>query len=122
MTLIWATRGRTWGFRFLRDGGFSDPLPIYDSVFRDVEGESRIWHRMADMGALRFPDPLGRRDRASRTIPHDFVVLGPMVERINSIEDGVELIWPLVAEDFARVVELPKPSLSDRSQGLDSPS
>ena len=25
MTLIWATRGRTWGFRFLRDGGFEEP-------------------------------------------------------------------------------------------------
>ena len=33
MSLIWATRGRTWGFRFLRDGGFPDPLPVYDLAF-----------------------------------------------------------------------------------------
>ena len=26
MSLIWATRGRTWGFRFLLNGGFADPL------------------------------------------------------------------------------------------------
>lgn len=114
MTLMWATRGRTWGFRFLRDGGYSDPLPVYDDVFRNVESESEVWRRAAGMGALRFPDPLGRRDRASRTIPHDFVVFGPMVERIDSVEDGLRLIWPLVAEDFAKVVDLPKPPPRDR--------
>ena len=122
MTLIWATRGRSWGFRFLRDGGYSDPLPVYDDVFRATEGESQIWRRVAEMGALRFPDPLGRRDRAKRTIPHDFVVFGPMVEKIKSVEDGLRLIWPMVAEDFARVVELPRPPLSDRSPEQGSPS
>lgn len=122
MTLIWATRGRSWGFRFLRDGGYMDPLPVYDDVFRNIAGESRIWRRVAEMGALRFPDPLGRRDRSDRTIPHEFVVFGPMVERINSVEDGLRLIWPMVAEDFARVLELPKPSLFDRRQEQGGPS
>lgn len=114
MTLIWATRGRTWGFRFLCDGGYCDPLPVYDDLFRNVEGESKVWRRVADKGALRFPDPLERRDRASRIIPHDFVVFGPMVERIDSVADGIQLIWPLVADDFARVVRLPRPPSPDR--------
>lgn len=109
MNLIWATRGRTWGFRFLRDGGYSDPLRVYEVAFRGLEGELRVWRRVAETGALRFPDPLGRRDRSSRIIPHDFVVFGPMAEGIDSVEGGLRLIWPLVAEEFAMVVEVPKP-------------
>ena len=37
MTLIWATRGRTWGFRFLRDGGLEDPLDTYEEAFAGIE-------------------------------------------------------------------------------------
>jgi hypothetical protein len=56
-----------------------------------------------------FPDPLGRRDVAGRVIPHDFVILGPAVEEIDSVEDGLRLVWPLVADEFDRVWRLPKP-------------
>ena len=46
MSLIWATRGRTWGFRFLRDGGFEDPLPVYDSAFAGIESGPSAIHRV----------------------------------------------------------------------------
>ena len=116
MSLIWATRGRTWGFRFLRDAGFDDPLRVYDLAFADVEESPEAWHRIAgsrglpEMVALRLPDPLGRRDRAGRVIPHDFVLLPPLADEVDSVEDGLRLVWPRVADEFTRIWELPKPT------------
>lgn len=109
MTLVWATRGRTWGFRFLRNGGFADPLPTYEDVFSGIEGGPEIYRRVGEKLALRFPDPSGRKDRSGRVIPHDFVVFAPLANRIASVEDGRQLVWPLVEDEFARVWQLPKP-------------
>jgi hypothetical protein len=111
MSLIWATRGRTWGFRFLLDGGFEDPLLEYDAVFSGAGDGPEVCHRSGEKVALRFPDPLGRKDVAGRVIPHEFVVFGPSADGIDSVEDGLRLVWrqPQVADEFARVWELPKP-------------
>ncbi|MEV0810368.1 hypothetical protein [Micromonospora sp. NPDC050200] len=111
MNLIWATRGRRWGFRFLLNGGFSDPLPKYEEAFSDVGDETEVFHRIGELVALRFPDPLEREDAAGRVIPHDFVVFGPLTEEIDSVEDGLRLIWcrPEVADEFARVWDSAKP-------------
>ena len=109
MKIIWATRGRTWGFRFLRDGGFPDPLVEYDAVFSGLEDEPEVCRRVGEKVALRFPDPEGRQDVAGRVIPHDFVVFPPLADGIDSVEDGLRLVWRPVAEEFMRVWELPKP-------------
>ncbi|TFC16546.1 hypothetical protein [Cryobacterium glucosi] len=109
MSLIWATRGRTWGFRFLRDGGFPDPLPEYDRAFSGVEDVAEVWRRVAEVVVLRFPDPEGRQDLAGRVIPHEFVVFGPLAEGIDSVENGLRKVWPLVAAEYARVWNLPNP-------------
>ena len=108
MSLIWATRGRTWGFRFLLDGGFADPLLVYDEVFAGVADEPQVCRRVADRVALRFPDPEGRQDIAGRVIPHEFVVLGPLADEIGSVEDGLREVWTQVAGEFARVWGLDK--------------
>jgi hypothetical protein len=113
MSLIWATRGRTWGFRFLLDGGFEDPLLVYDAVFSGLEDEPRVWRRVTETVALRFPDPLGRQDVAGRVIPHEFVVFRPLADQIDSVDDGLRLVWPLVAEEFARVWDQSKPPLAN---------
>jgi hypothetical protein len=57
-SLIWATRGRSWGFRFLLNGGRHDPLPEYEGSFAGLEDEPATWRRTAAKVALRFPDPL----------------------------------------------------------------
>lgn len=106
---IWATRGRTWGFRFLSDGGFVDPLPEYESTFSGIADEPEAWSRADDRVALRFADPEQRRDAAGRVIPHDFVLIGDWAADVDSVEAGVELVWPWVADAFARVWELPTP-------------
>ena len=109
MTFIWATRGRTWGFRFLRDAGFPDPLPEYTRVFSQISDESVVYRRTGPTVALRWPDPIGRCDRSGRVIPHEFVVYRPSADDIHSVEDGQRLIWPLVAEEYSGVWDLPEP-------------
>jgi hypothetical protein len=101
--IIWATRGRSWGFRFLLNGGRSDPLSDYERSFAGVEDDPTAWHRSAVNVVLRFPDPQGRRDTAGRIIPHEFVVFGALADEINSPEAGQQQIWPLVADAYARV-------------------
>jgi hypothetical protein len=110
MRLIWATRGRTWGFRFLLNGGFDDPLVVRDEVFSGVEDQPEAWRRVGGKVALRFPDPLGRQDAAGRVIPHEFVVLKPEADRIDSLDAGRRLIWPRVAAEFERIWQLSEPS------------
>lgn len=117
--LIWATRGRSWGFRFLLNGGLSDPLPDYELIFANLKDEPATWHRAAGKVALRFPDPLGRRDAAGRVIPHEFVVFGDQAEGINSVEDGLRHLWPLVAEAYARVWDTKDPPSAADLQFVD---
>lgn len=100
--LIWATRGRTWGFRFLRDGGEPDPLPVYESVFRGVGGDSEVCRAVGDRIAVRFPDPEARTDRAGRVIPHEFVVPRAQAEALTTVDAARALIWPLVMDEYAR--------------------
>lgn len=122
--LIWATRGRSWGFRFLLDGGLSDPLRAFEHSFAELGDTPTICSRTAGSVALRFPDPLGRRDASGRVIPHEFVVFGELAEEIDSIEDGLQQVWPLVAETYAAVWDAERPpSVADlRLTPTDHPS
>ena len=101
MRIIWATRGHDWGFRFLRDAGYADPLPAYEAAFASAGTEPTTFARSGDALAVRFPDPLGRKDSAGRVIPHEFVIYPPLADEIDSPEEARETIWPLVAEEFA---------------------
>jgi hypothetical protein len=113
-SLIWATRGRSWGFRFLLNGGRSDPLQDYERGFAGLEDEPATCRRSAGRIALRFPDPLDRKDAAGRVIPHEFVVSGALADEIESVEDGLHQIWPLVAGTYARVWDADgPPSVAD---------
>lgn len=87
MRFIWATRGRDWGFTFLRDGGLADPLPTYEAAFAGTN---------PTLTTMRFNDPEGRTDRAGRVIEHDFVFLDP------TENPTAEDVWQLVADEFAR--------------------
>lgn len=100
MRLIWATRGRNWGFRFLRDGGFADPLPAYDAAFAGIEAGPSAFQRVGTTVAVRLPDPLGRRDAAGRPIPHEFVVFSPLAEQVDTVGDVLELLWPRFADEY----------------------
>jgi hypothetical protein len=109
--LIWASRGRTWGFCFLDRGGLKDPLQVYEEMFVGLEDKAEVWRSDGGRVAVRFPDPEGRADAAGRVIPHDFIVLGPrrLVTRIGSVESGRQEIWPGVADRFESIWQGPRP-------------
>lgn len=108
--VIWATRGRSWGFRFLLGGGFDDPLQAYERAFAGTDGERTVWRRDDTRVALRFPDPDGRCDASGRVIPHDIVVLPPLADDVRSVDDGRRLIWrPRLAAAFTRLWDQPAP-------------
>lgn len=67
----------------------SDPLLEYERIFAGLGDEPTAGRRVAGKVALRFPDPLGRRDASGRVIPHDFVVSGDLANEIQSAEDGL---------------------------------
>lgn len=117
--VIWATRGRSWGFRFLLNGGFADPLQTYERMFSNLENDPIAWRRTDEMVALRFPDPLGRRDESGRVIPHEFVVVGGVAKFIGTVDEGVEQIWPRVADVYARVWDAERPP-SESALGFES--
>ena len=102
MKFIWATRGRSWGTRFLRDGDFDDPLPIYELAFANLDGAFAAWGRSDGMTALRFIDPEGRTDVSGRPILHEFVLFPPESESVSSLQEGREAVWPEVEEDYRR--------------------
>lgn len=103
LRMIWATRGRSWGFRFLLTGGLVDPLPEYERMFANLDHEPTALRHAAGTVALRFPDPAGRRDAAGRPIPHEFVLFGPLADKIESVGEGIRLVWPLVKEHYDSV-------------------
>ena len=107
--MIWATRGKTWGNVFLRDGGLADPLPTYDRVIAELGENHSGWCRVGDLVGVRFEDPLGRADRVGRAIVHEFVIDGPLAEQINSTGDAIELIWPTVADEYDEFWDAPHP-------------
>ena len=109
MSLIWATRGRSWGFRFLLTGEFPDPLREYEAAFAGAGDAQQTCHIAGDRVALRIADPLGRKDQSGRVIPHEFVVCGPQAAQIHSVADGLALVWPQVAGEFERVWQMPRP-------------
>ena len=111
MNFLWATRGRTWGFRFLRTGSATNPLEAYEAAFFGAAETPTVYHAVTGMVAVRFLDPDGRQDRAGRVIPHEFVVLPPDTDRIRSVDDARAKLWSEVAALYATVWETPTPPL-----------
>lgn len=101
--LIWATRGRAWGFRFLLTGGVGDPLQQYELVLSELGDVRTGYCRVDKQVGLRFADPLGRRDASGRVIPHEFVLSGALADQVRSVEDGVQHVWPLVAKVYNKI-------------------
>lgn len=112
MSLLWATRGRVWGFRFIRTAGLSDPLPTYEKAFSGTEDDLEIWRRLGNTVAARLLDPEGRKDQSGRPIFHDFVVEGDTAEGLNSTHEGRQRLWSLVAEEYECIYDSRTPPKS----------
>lgn len=109
MSFIWATRGRIWGFRFLRRGGRTDPLRDYEDAFSNAGEQPELCYRNGDRVALRFLDPGHRKDRAGRVIPHEFVLDGDLAAAVTSVEKGMQLVWPLVSAEYEQIWQQERP-------------
>lgn len=115
MRFIWAARGRTWGTRFLRDGGVAHPLAIYESAFAGTDDSSDVFRRLDDTVALRLEDPKGRCDEAGRIILHEFVILDPDSTTIATADEAMARVWPQVDAEFARIWDAPSATLPERA-------
>ena len=120
MNFIWATRGRTWGFRFLRTGTATNPLQTFEAAFSAAAETPTVISEAAGSVAVRFPDPEGRQDRAGRVIPHEFVVLPPDMDRIRSVEDARAELWPEIAAVYATIWDTLTPPPPDTDVPLQS--
>lgn len=105
MIRLWATRGYSWGFRFLRQNIVGDPLPLYEGAFSLSQGEDECFHRFEGGVAIRFVDPEGRKDRSGREIVHDFVLDGAAVGRAASYDEVRDTVWKEVQEEYEALWE-----------------
>lgn len=110
MSLLWATRGHTWGFRVLRCTFPGDPLRTYSPALAALGDAAEGFRREGGMIALRLLDPEGRRDRSGRPIPHEFVADGPDADGLEGLEDARERLWPLVGEEYGAIWDHPSPT------------
>lgn len=115
---IWATRGREWGFRFLRDGGYTDPLPVYEAAFEGIAEQRSATRQVGNLLALRFPDPDGRQDHARRLISHDFVIRATSSTPLPSMTNAVRTAWESVADEYDRIWGAESPSSIPDATGL----
>jgi hypothetical protein len=115
---LWSTRGLQWDFRLRHKPSIPcrDWLSVYEDAFNRSDDldffakkEVLIDGRSELCVALRFPDPEGRRDEATRVIPHEFVVFGELAERIQDNQQGKELLWSIVKEEYDRIYALENP-------------
>ncbi|MGO4593138.1 hypothetical protein AB4Z18_04880 [Leifsonia sp. 2TAF2] len=102
-SFIWATRGRRWGFRFLRDGGYDDPLPVYEAAFAGLTDRREVCQQADEAIILRFPDPDGRQDHSRRIISHDFVIRPTSSGQLPAVEDAPDIAWATVSADYAQL-------------------
>ena len=93
----------------MRDGSGLEPLRAYDEAFDGVGDATEVLRHKDGCAALRFNDPEGRRDRAGRPIPHEFVLFPPLSERVRSMDAAVAEVWPMVRDRYAAVWDQPTP-------------
>ena len=98
--IIHATRGKDYGFRFIKKGGLPDPLQAYESAFSE-RPDAGLFNRLDDGRiALSFMDPQGRRDHAGRVIPHEVIIPKSMSGDIKDHADAVAKVWPELEKTY----------------------
>ena len=102
--IMHAARGKHKGFKFLKTGGISDPFITYDRLAATSIGEFTKKDGYASANIL---DPLGRKDRSGRVIPHTIILPKSMSADVNSVDDLMKKAWPLLKDDFASFYEEP---------------
>ena len=81
----------------------------FEEAFEGGAHEAELCQRNGDRVALRFFDPLNRKDRAGRVIPHEFVLDGGLAAKVTSVEQGLHFVWPLVSEEYEQIWQRDRP-------------
>lgn len=100
MDLIHATRGKTKGFTFLKQGGVPTFLQEYENAFGHDSGQTGVFKKVGGKIAVSFLDPDGKKDFAGRLIPHEILIPKSMAHGINNVDDVMEKIWPLLKDQY----------------------
>ena len=98
MNLVWATRGRSWGFRFLLDGD-TGPAPVYErpsQAPRRVDFVRRVNAHVAPRFLIPGADANGRsaHPQTGRT---------PLLADDGRPSRMSAFVWLLLSDTFARV-------------------
>jgi hypothetical protein len=129
--LLLSTRGFNWGFAFpIKPNGVDvqnkggkplDWLSTHEAassqdavetqtsngVIRTISGLVGVAKTKIETPFLQveFNDPLGRKDRSGRVIPHTVTLIGDQVESLKDLkpEDLVSKIWTEIADDYAAI-------------------
>ena len=103
-SVIYSSRGKNKGFRFLEDGGTKTVLSEWEKAFGADGGEAGshgdFFKKYEGKIAAQFMDPKGRRDAAGRLIPHSIILPPTMTEGVNSIEDVKTKVWPTLEKTY----------------------
>lgn len=117
MSLLWSTRGRAWGYRFLARGGHDDPLPVYEAAFDGTDPDGEFLIRRGDVAVLRMRDPQGRRDRSGREIIHDFLLDGEEAAMVTDLETARQIVWSMVGTTYDALWDAHDPLQSQPALG-----
>lgn len=100
--IIHAGRSKHAGFRFLKSGGLSDALHEYEKAgFERERGDFFVrYGDRAEKIAVRFTDPAGRRDAATRPLFHELIIPESMSKDVHGLDDVKTKIWPLVKDSY----------------------
>jgi hypothetical protein len=99
--IVFYSRGKNKGLRFMQNGGTPTPLAEFGKGFQgDYDQPMDYFHKYEGKIAVVLKDPEGRKDHAGRYIPHNLIIPKSMAPGIDNIDDVVEKIWPKLKDIY----------------------
>lgn len=108
---IFVSKTTVGGYRYMGRGGLKDAsAEVFRSPIAEFEknGQREGFKRYGDnleKIAVRFKDPNGRLDQATRPIHHDLIIPKDMASDIKNIDDVMTKVWPKISAAYDRLVQ-----------------
>lgn len=103
--LFMVSRGKTRGYTVMKDGAHPKPMTLMREVFGEdldnFDGNSEGTFYDSPYGkGYSMNDPKGRQDQSGRPIYQSIIIPNSMKDRINTKEDVMRDVWPVVEEYY----------------------